>query len=122
MAAVVSYDALRASAKISFAEQASLARTYVSKLQKAQRAAEKALDMFACLALHAHMDRYVCVALGFKRNVVAVKWFRCGCVEAPGSRARSDVICEIQGMFVCTREYVGHTAYTEIGRRTSLCM
>merc|ERR1711920_864118 len=45
-APVVSYDALRASAKTSFAEQTSLARTYVSKLQNAQRAAEKALDMF----------------------------------------------------------------------------
>merc|ERR1712176_608667 len=45
-APVVSYDALRASAKASFAEQSSLARAYVGKLQNAQRAAEKALDMF----------------------------------------------------------------------------
>ena len=53
MFAVVSYDALRASAKTSLAEQASLARTYVSKLQKAQRAAEKALDMCAFLRVDA---------------------------------------------------------------------
>ena len=51
LAAVVSYDSLRASAKTSFAEQAGLVRTYVSKLQNAQRAAEKALDMFVCLVL-----------------------------------------------------------------------
>ena len=49
MVAVVSYDALRASAKASFAEQSSLARAYVGKLQNAQRAAEKALDMSARL-------------------------------------------------------------------------
>ena len=46
MFAVVNYDSLRAAAKTSFAEQIVLTRHYVSKLQKAQRAAEKALDMF----------------------------------------------------------------------------
>lgn len=43
---VVSYESLRTSAKTSFAEQAGVARMYVGKLQTAQRAAEKALDMF----------------------------------------------------------------------------
>ena len=49
VSAVVNYDSLRASAKTSFVEQAGLVRTYVGKLQSAQRAAEKALDMFVCL-------------------------------------------------------------------------
>jgi hypothetical protein len=48
--AVVNYDALRVAAKHSFVEQTGLARAYVSKLQKAQRAAEKALDMSALIA------------------------------------------------------------------------
>ena len=43
--AVVNYDALRAEAKQSFAAQIGVVRGYVGKLQKAQRAAEKALDM-----------------------------------------------------------------------------
>lgn len=46
MFAVVNYDSFRAAAKTSFAEQIELTRHYVSKMQKAQRAAEKALDMF----------------------------------------------------------------------------
>ena len=49
--AVVNYDALRVAAKLSFVEQTGLARAYVSKLQKAQRAAEKALNMSASSAL-----------------------------------------------------------------------
>ena len=45
-AAVVNYDDLRLRAKASFAKQIEQARGYVSKLQKAQRAGEQALDMF----------------------------------------------------------------------------
>ena len=45
LVAVVNYDALRAEAKQSFAGQIGLVRSYVGKLQKAQRAGEKALDM-----------------------------------------------------------------------------
>lgn len=48
MVVVVSYESLRTSAKTSLAEQAGLARMYVGKLQTAQRAAEKALDMSFC--------------------------------------------------------------------------
>ena len=42
---VVSFDELRAEAKQSFAAEIGVVRSYVGKLQKAQRAAEKALDM-----------------------------------------------------------------------------
>lgn len=45
-AAVVNYDGARSRAKASFATQIEEARGYVSRLQKAQRAGEQALDMF----------------------------------------------------------------------------
>ena len=43
---VVNYDVLRATAKDSFADEIGEVRGYVSKLQKAQRAGEQALDMY----------------------------------------------------------------------------
>ena len=42
----MSYDSLRMAAKASLAKQIGWARSYIGKLQKAQRAGEKALDMF----------------------------------------------------------------------------
>merc|ERR1712013_790435 len=45
-APVVNYDVLRKEAKQSFEERTLLVRAYVGKLQKAQRAAEKALDLY----------------------------------------------------------------------------
>ena len=42
----MNYDALRAGAKDSFADEIGEVRAYVSKLQTAQRAGEKALDMY----------------------------------------------------------------------------
>ena len=44
-AAVVNYDALRDESKRGIPQKIASIRTYVGKLQKAQRAAEKALDM-----------------------------------------------------------------------------
>merc|ERR1712217_914154 len=51
--AVVNYDALREESKRGIPHKIASLRTYVGKLQKAQRAAEKALDMFhkRCAAL-----------------------------------------------------------------------
>ena len=43
---VVNYDVVRAGAKNAFTEEINEVRAYVSKLQKAQRAGEKALDMY----------------------------------------------------------------------------
>ena len=46
------YDALRAAAKAAVPDEIGEVRAYVSKLQKAQRAGEKALDMHMFLAVH----------------------------------------------------------------------
>ena len=42
---MINYDRLRESAKDSLANEVGEVRAYVSKLQKAQRAGEEALDM-----------------------------------------------------------------------------
>ena len=45
--AVIDYDAVRADMKLVFAEKINEVRSAISRLQKAQRAAEQALDKFA---------------------------------------------------------------------------
>ena len=88
--AVVNYDALRAEAKQSFASQIVAARAYVSKLQKAQRAGERALDMsllwtastfFAPAAQNFRSkvsEKMFCVALGVAPfvSLTAIVWLQ----------------------------------------------
>lgn len=48
----MNYDGLRAAAKNAIPDDIGEMRAYISKLQKAQRAGEKALDMHMFLAVH----------------------------------------------------------------------
>ena len=48
----MNYDVARAAAKEAIPDEIGEVRAYVSKLQKAQRAGEKALDMHMFLAVH----------------------------------------------------------------------
>ena len=48
----MNYDVLRATVKAAIPDEIGEVRAYVSKLQKAQRAGEKALDMHMFLAVH----------------------------------------------------------------------
>ena len=59
----MNYDVLRAGADNSFADEIGEVRAYVSKLQTAQRAGEKALDMY-----DSARERLFCLFFLFSRS------------------------------------------------------